>query len=176
MAASLELQKKQAGLRAKRAILIGLSIITLSGVIGIAIDLMQLYVRRSELLHMADTAATAGARQLNGEVSGLTAALIAAMTVAEAGNSPIVLSEEQISFGPTPNGPWSRLAKARAHPGEQQFIRVEAGAAFRQRHSAWLMPQLDPSPISSAASGVAVAGRTDPSAFPGDDPKISIYH
>ena len=55
-------------------IIIGISFIAMSGLLGIAIDLGDRYLRKRELQSAADAAANVGAQQLNGQESGLYAA------------------------------------------------------------------------------------------------------
>lgn len=147
----------------KQVLIMLVSLTVLIGVLGIVIDLGQLYLRRSDLQDIAQAAAAAAAKRLNGQPSGLnaavmTATLTTAATAADLGQPPLLISDEQVRFAPAPEGPWLPLTTAAEHPDEQRFVRVEVRSPARQHHPAWPFPQLDPSPISSAASATGVAG------------------
>lgn len=57
------------------AILVGLSIFVLIGFLGLVMDLGRLYIAKTELQNAADAAALSGAKELNGSVTGITAAV-----------------------------------------------------------------------------------------------------
>lgn len=63
------------------AIIVGLSIFVLIGIIGLAIDLGRLFVVKTELQNAADSCALAAARELDGNTDALTRATNAGITV-----------------------------------------------------------------------------------------------
>ena len=63
-------------------IMFALMLTVLVGMMGLAIDLAQLYARRTDLQHVADGAALAAAGKLNGTAAGVIAAAAAAASAA----------------------------------------------------------------------------------------------
>ena len=82
------------------------------GMIGLVIDLSIMYARGHELQAVADGAAMAAARALDGTPEGLSAAMVNASKTAELAQyrflraETIKWSPEALSFGATPDGPW----------------------------------------------------------------------
>ncbi len=64
------------------ALLFSILLIVILGFIGLAFDLGRLYNRKVELQLVADTAALAAARSLNGTAAGIDAALASAAAAA----------------------------------------------------------------------------------------------
>lgn len=137
-------------------IIIGVSFIAMSGLLGIAMDLGDLYIHKTEFQSAADAAANVGARQMNGQESGLYAAASRAVLAADSLLS-VASCQIEIHFGTTRDGPWSNLTAARAHPGDMRYIRVDTGDLIRMERPVWQLPQFDPAPVSTAASGMAIA-------------------
>lgn len=79
------------------------------GFIGLAIDLSFAYTRRTEMQTVADTAAMAAARELNGTVPGITDALTEARTIAQRQTysfvRPIVWDDSAVRFSDSPDKP-----------------------------------------------------------------------
>lgn len=103
--------------------------------IGLAIDLAMMYARGNELQSVADGAALAAARALNGTADGVETARESAENTASLSwyrflkPSPIVWDDDALSFGPTPEGPWTAYtAAAAADPTTLFFARVDTGA------------------------------------------------
>src|SRR5574340_985797 len=110
-----QLPKRQRG---AVAVVVGIAIFVLVGMIGLALDLGQMFVNKTELQNAADACALATARELDGTVDALTRADAAGETVArrnlvgfqKAWDDRIQLSlsySEHLSpnteYGPNPN-------------------------------------------------------------------------
>ena len=152
------------------AVLLALTMCLLIGLLGIVIDLAHLGIRKTELQNAADAAALAGVRQLDGKASGIDAAAQAAQAMAAANASdfagtPVSISEAQIAFSSTPDGPWSNLSTARANPAGIGFVKVDTRGIAQETRATWFAPMLAffspamaPALASTTANGVAVAG------------------
>ena len=89
-------------------ILFALMLTVLIGMMGLAIDLAQVYARRTDLQHVADGAALAAAAKLNGTGAGVQAATAAARAAAE-GRSyqfghAVSWSDSALTFGSSADG------------------------------------------------------------------------
>jgi Flp pilus assembly protein TadG len=103
------------------------------GVLGLALDLAQLYNRKAELQIMADATALAAARELNGASSGINSAVNAAATAA--GNfhyrynlQTVSWSSDALRFAATPDTPdaaWASAAGAQASPAGMMYAKVD---------------------------------------------------
>lgn len=158
----LRVQQPQRG---SVAVMVALLIVALIGMLGIVIDLSNLYVRKTELQNAADAAALAGAKQLDNHATGIDAAVAAAIALAAANASdfaqtPVAIAAAHISFGPTPDGPWSDVATAKANPMGLTFIKVDTNGIAQGTRPTWFMPVVNSALASTTANGVAVAGTT----------------
>jgi Flp pilus assembly protein TadG len=140
------------------AIMVALSMVALLGMGGVVIDLGHLYIVKSELQNGADSAALAGALELNDSRNGIDNALSMAQTFALKNNydfaTPLALNENQVAFAPSPNGPWSSVSAARSSPQGLSFIEVNTG---NKTIATYLMGVLS---INNTQTGaIAVAGR-----------------
>lgn len=143
--------------------MVGFLIIAMIGLLGIVIDLGNLYVRKTELQNAADAAALAGAKRLNGKAAGISAAVASAIATAadnasDLGNTAVTITADQIRFGPTPDGAWSDSATAQATPTTMRFIRIDTAGIAQGTRPTWFMPILNPALANTTATGVAVAG------------------
>jgi hypothetical protein len=140
------------------AIVFSLTLVALLAVGGLVLDLSHLYVLKSELQNGADSAALAGAREINLSAAGVTNA--ANKAIAFAGKNKynfgtaLALSNADISFGSKPDGPWSSVSEAIASPSNKSFIKVDTSS---KTVSTYLMNIVGINSV--ATSGVAVAGR-----------------
>lgn len=93
------------------AVAFAMLLIPLIGFIGMALDLSLAYTRSTELQSVADAAAIAAARELNGTTTGLTKAKARAQAAAQANKyqfvSSIVWSAAALEVSSTPDGPWT---------------------------------------------------------------------
>jgi len=145
------------------AIMVGVLIIPLIALLGVVIDLGHLYVRKTELQNAADAAALAGAKQLNGQATGINAAVTAAIATAAAnasdmGNTPVAISAAQIRFGPTPDGAWADQGTAVANPTGMRYIKVDTSGIAQGTRPTWFMVVVNSALADTTTAGMAVAG------------------
>ncbi len=140
------------------ALMFGLTLVVLLGVGGLVLDLGHLYVVKSELQNGADSAALAGAKEINLSAAGINAAAAKAITFSQRNkfnfSSDLTINNSNIAFGSTPDGPWFSVGEAAASPAGKTFIKVDTGT---KTVSTYLMGVAGIPTI--ATSGVAVAGR-----------------
>ncbi|MEJ7804675.1 MAG: pilus assembly protein TadG-related protein, partial [Telluria sp.] len=140
------------------AILVGLTLLVLLAAGGLVLDLGHLYILKSELQNAADSAALAGAKEINLSAPGISAATTKAIAFAAQNkvdfSQPVVLTDANISFGTTPDGPWFSVGEASANPAGKSFIKVDTGT---RTAPAYLMMIAGIATVST--HGVAVAGR-----------------
>src|SRR5512139_511418 len=74
----LQLPKRQRG---AVAVVVGITILVLIGMIGLALDMGQMFVNKTELQNAADACALAAARELDGTADALTRADAAGVLV-----------------------------------------------------------------------------------------------
>lgn len=155
MGRHLHLPRRQRG---AVAVMFGITLIVLLAAGGLAIDLGHLYVLKSELQNGADSAALAGAKEINLSAGGITKAVERAKKFASVNNynfsTSLVLTDANIEFGSTPDGPWSSVSAATASPSNMTFIKVDTSS---KSISTYLMGVVGLT--STSTSGVAVAGR-----------------
>jgi Flp pilus assembly protein TadG len=146
--------------------MVALLIVALIGLLGVVLDLGNLYVRKAELQNAADAAALAGARQINGQAAGLEAAVhgtagaiaLAAANATDFGKTSVTITDAHIRFGPTPDGPWSDLVAAKSNPTTMSYIKVDTSGIAQGSRPTWFMPVVNSAIGSTTTNGVAVAG------------------
>ena len=140
------------------AILFGLTLLVLLAAGGLVLDLGHLYILKSELQNAADSAALAGAREINLQPAGITAAADKAIKYAAQNKydfaSTLVLTNANIGFGSGPDGPFVSVAEAFANPAGKTFIKVDTGA---KTAPTYLMGLAGIANVNTF--GMAVAGR-----------------
>lgn len=140
------------------ALLFGLTLIVLLAAGGLVVDLGHLYVLKSELQNGADSAALAGAKEIDMTTAGVNRAAAKAIAFGQHNkfnfSSDLVLTNANISFGSSPDGPWVSVGDAALSPSGKTFIRVDTGA---KTVPTYLMGVAGIATV--ATSGVAVAGR-----------------
>ncbi|MDO8038029.1 TadE/TadG family type IV pilus assembly protein [Janthinobacterium sp. SUN137] len=140
------------------AIVLGLTLVVLFAMGGLVLDLGHLYIAKTELQNGADSSALAGAVELNQSAAGIDNAQTKAIAIAQKNrydfSTTLTITAANISFGPSPDGPWSSGASARTSPQGQTFIRVDTGS---KTFATYLMGIAGIA--STSTSGVAVAGR-----------------
>jgi len=160
--------------RGSVAIMFLASIIVMFGFFGLALDLSQLYNRKVEMQTVADAVALAAAAELNGTSQGVTTALLRAserfftLPGSTAGGlsyqystRTMEWSQDAISFGTTPNGPWRTAGEAAAQPAGLLFARVDTRGldpAYGEVRTIFVRV-VDPAMVSATASAQATAGR-----------------
>lgn len=147
------------------------AIVVIVGFCGLALDLSQVYNRKVELQNMADVAAVAAARELNGTRAGVTNAVMAAS--ARFGGSSdssvtyqyglsVEWSDGAIEFGPTPDGPWERSGSAENKAAELRYAKVSTAGldpSYGQVITLF-MPFFSKDLAKVSANAHAVAGRS----------------
>ncbi|MCM2567049.1 Tad domain-containing protein [Janthinobacterium kumbetense] len=140
------------------AIVLGLTLVVLFAMGGLVLDLGHLYIAKTELQNGADSSALAGAVELDQSATGIDNAQTKAIAIAQKNrydfSTTLTITAANISFGPSPDGPWSSGASARTSPQGQTFIRVDTGS---KTFATYLMGIAGIA--STSTSGVAVAGR-----------------
>ena len=140
------------------ALLFGLTVVVLLAAGGLVLDLGHLYVLKSELQNGADAAALAGAKEINMTSTGINNAAAKALAFAAKNKfnfaSDLTLSNADLSFSASPDGPWVTVGEAAAAPNGKSFIRVATG---NKTVNTYLMGVAGIPTM--ATSGVAVAGR-----------------
>ncbi|WP_432379655.1 pilus assembly protein TadG-related protein [Duganella sp. P38] len=97
---------------------------------GLALDLGQLYNRKAELQVLADATALAAARELNGTGGGVTEALNAAATAAARfpvgyNKISITWAADALRFAAAPDGAWTDAAGAQAAAARMMYVKVD---------------------------------------------------
>lgn len=113
------------------ALVFGLALVLLLAAGGLVLDLGHLYVLKSELQNATDSAALAGAKEIDLTAAGITKALAKAKAFAAANNynfnTSVALSDGDVLFGASPDGPWVGATEAQASPAFKTFIKVASG-------------------------------------------------
>ena len=161
-------------------VMFSLMLFVLFGFMGLALDLSQIYNRRTELQNIADSAALAAAKELNGTSAGISNAVTQATTVV-LGNkynystsiSTAIWSGSSsypgILFSKDPESVlWVSQAAAAAAPSNYLFVKVDTGLldATVGRVNNNFIGVLSTALASSNLYGRAVAGRTAIQAIP----------
>lgn len=115
------------------ALLLGVTLLGMLALLGLALDLAQLYNRKAELQIMADAAAIAAARELNGTASGIDNAATAAATAAgkfsyRYNARTVLWSNSALRFAATPATPednWADAASAQGTPARMLYAKVD---------------------------------------------------
>jgi Flp pilus assembly protein TadG len=148
------------------AIMFAVMLIVMIGFIGLAIDLSRLYNRKVELQTLADTAALAAARQLNGTAAGIDAAVAAAATMAAQATVNYgdhgAWSPAAIRFGASAAGhAWSDAAVARNAAAAMSFVQVDTRQLDNELGAieTFFMRIVSSDLAGASTSAVAVAGR-----------------
>nr|WP_315392466.1 pilus assembly protein TadG-related protein [uncultured Duganella sp.] len=149
------------------ALIFALMLTVLIGFIGMALDLSRVYNRQLELQAIANVAALAAARQLNGTSSGVANAMAEAAVATSAlkyeySQLSIAWDSTALSFSPSPNGGWVDAGTAQNSPAGLNYVRVDTGklGSAIGTISFTLMPVLSESLKSTEVAGIAVAGRS----------------
>jgi len=153
--------------RGSLMIMFTLLLVVVIGFMGLALDLAQLYNRKVELQNLADAAALAAARPLSGTGDGIAQAVAQAKKIAEAhtyqyGSAIGWTRDDALSFGATPDGPWTSVADAYAAPQDLHYARIDTAGLGEPygRVATLFLNALDGLASSSVADAVAVAGRS----------------
>lgn len=152
------------------SILFSLLLLVLVGFIALAFDLAQMYNRKVELQSLANTAALAAARELNGTPGGITNAVTRAATTVgymhfSYDHAAAVWSPDAIRFSAAPSGPdahWVDASTAMAAPQTMFFAKIDTDGldASHGTVKTFLMGMISASFNTLHISGSGIAGRS----------------
>lgn len=159
--------------RGVTAIVFLLMLIAMMGFVGMALDLGRVYNRKVELQHVADAAALAAARELNGTSAGVTAAITRASTVVaqwtfQYGQKNITWSDSALQFGAGPSGPWISAGAAPAAANGLLFAKIDTSELAPEYGAvgAIFMGLISGSNFVVTTKGYAIAGRSSINVLP----------
>jgi Flp pilus assembly protein TadG len=146
------------------AVIVGLTITLLVGMLGLVVDLGHLYVAKAELQNAADAAALSGAKELNGTVAGVTNARDRAIEAAglnkyNLNSTAVTITAANLSVGNCPDDacmvPISTVTTLTL-AADKTFLKVDTGS---RSLSTWFIQVLPGALTSTSTFGMAVAGR-----------------
>lgn len=143
------------------AIIVGLSLFILIGLLGLVLDLGHLYIAKTGLQNAADAAALSGAKELNGTAAGVTAAVNKAITTAGQNKydftQQVVIDIGDIRVGDTPtNMVAASSVTTNALAAGKTFLEVMIPSGNLRT---WFMRAIPAGPENTATYGLAVAGK-----------------
>lgn len=114
------------------AVMFAIFLIALMGFISLSMDLSQLYIRQTELQGVADAAAVAAARELNGTMPGVSEANEKAGEVVTRNSylftGAATWSSDALSFAASVDGPWIPYSAVNtSNVGELRYASVDTG-------------------------------------------------
>lgn len=155
------------------AVMFAAVLLVMIGFCGLALDLGQLYNRRVEMQTVADAAALAAARELDGTSAGVSRAVEEAARVLndpssglryQYNNGRLNWSDSAIKFGSSPlhTGDWRDASSARAIPERLLYVKVDTTGldSAYGAVNAIFMGALARSLATVHTSGRAIAGRS----------------
>lgn len=157
------------------AIMFIVMLIVMIGFCGMALDLGRLYNRKVELQGLANSAALAAARELNGTTAGVASALDKAAAAAnllkyQYNQRSITWTDAAIRFSvtPPPAANWLDAGAARAAPDGLLFVKVDTSELDPTYGAvnAVFMGLLSSSLAAASTGGHAVAGRSSINVVP----------
>lgn len=153
------------------AIIVALSLVVLIGMLGLVLDLGHLYVTKTELQNAADAAALSGAKELNGNVSGINNAINRSIETAgrnkyNLNSETLVITSANIRVGACPSAgcmvPITSIT-TNALAADKTFLEVDTGS---KSMSTWFAQVLSNVGTNMATVGVAVAGKYEANITP----------
>jgi len=149
------------------AIVFALMLVVLLGFVGMSLDLGRVYNRKLDLQAVANAAALAAARQLNGTPAGVANALTQAANAVSAlkyeyYQQSISWNSAALSFSSSSTGGWVDAGSAQAAPDGLLFAKADTSKldASLATISLVFMRALSDTLSSSSVSATAVAGRS----------------
>ncbi|MES2153070.1 MAG: Tad domain-containing protein [Pseudomonadota bacterium] len=113
------------------AVVLGLILLVVFSMGGVVVDLGHMYIAKAELQTVADSAALAGALELDQTAAGINSAVAKGQAIAAKNkynfSSSASLDVSRFSFGASPSGPWLDAGAAGASPGGLSFVKVDTG-------------------------------------------------
>lgn len=146
------------------AIIVALCLTLLVGMVGLVLDLGHLYVAKTELQNAADSASLSGAKELNGQMTGINNAITRAIEAAGKNNfdlntNPVVITASNIWVGSCPSDgcmvPISSVT-TNALAGDKTFVKVDTGL---RTFNTWFIQALPGIASTTQTFGLAVAGK-----------------
>lgn len=142
-----------------------LLMLVLIPVSGLVLDLGHLYIVKTELQNMSDSAALAAAKDLDNSDAGLNKAVASGKALALKNRydfgSTLTLQNENFRFAASPDGPWYTLAQSLGNATGRTFVEVDTRSDrtsnTAQSINTWLMRIAGNN--STSTFGWAVAGR-----------------
>lgn len=139
------------------AIIVGICIVVLIGMIGLVVDLGHMFVTKTELQNAADSCALAAARELDGGADGLVRAENAGITVGGKNNTalqstPVTIGPENITFSVSLSPNSGYLTRASGAPTNSQYVMCTLN---RTGIAMWFMQVLGFGDQTVAAQAVA---------------------
>jgi Flp pilus assembly protein TadG len=149
------------------AVIFAMVLCVLVGFCGLALDLARVYNRKVEVQNVADVAALAAARKLNGTATGISdarsaAAAAAAVLKYEYNATAITWSDSAIKFSTSPdrNGDWVDAGTAAGIAAGIFFVKVDTSQlAAIGGVSMVFMPVVSSSLTTATMTSDAIAGR-----------------
>lgn len=157
-------------------IMFALLLLCMLGLCGFALDISRVYNRKAELQSIADAAALAAARELNGTLSGVTNAETKAASVVgqlkyQYSTTTIPWSSDALRYSASAtaaDSAWLDATAAKASPAGLVFVKVDTNALAAEvgRVDTILLRVLPDAPLSGDLSARAVAGRLSTNVTP----------
>lgn len=147
------------------AIIVGLSIVILVGMLALVVDLGHLYIAKTELQNAADAAALAGAKELDGTKKGVENAVKEAEKFALKNNydfsKPVVITIANISVGSTPDNMVPASSVITDNDAiNKTFLKVDTGVRELDTWFAPVLGLISGNDFDKTRTfGMAVAGR-----------------
>ena len=128
----LSTDRQRKGERGSVVIMTAISMLLLILMVGLCIDISRIYTARAELQNAADAAALAAAKELDGGVLGIQAAVQRAHQVANThgfGKGSVTISEIRFAKNLYPDADYVDANTADDNPTNIRFVRVRTGSA-----------------------------------------------
>lgn len=155
--------------RGSISLLLVITILVMLGFTGIALDTAMAYNRKAEMQGVADAAALAAARELNGTAAGVTAAVNRAAAVVARfryryDRVQLTWNDTAIEFSATPayGGSWRNAGSAAASPSGLYFVKIDTSEldAAAATVEAVFMRVIGADIAATNVVGRAIAGRS----------------
>jgi Flp pilus assembly protein TadG len=157
-------------------IIFGLSLLFIIGLCGFALDISRVYNRKAELQAVADAAALAAARELNGSLAGVTnaenkAASVVGQLKYQYSTVAIPWSSNALRFSASAtaaDSAWLDSNAAKAAPAGIMFVKVDTNelAAEVGLVDTILLRVVPDAPLGGALRARAIAGRVSTNVTP----------
>ena len=157
-------------------IMFGMALLFILGLCGFALDISRVYNRKAELQAIADAAALAAARELNGTLGGVTnaetkAGLVVSQLKYKYSTTLIPWSANALRFSASataPDSAWLDATAAKASPAGLMFVKVDTTELDAEvgRVDTILLRVLPNAPLSAELTARALAGRVSTNVTP----------